>query len=108
METINKNHIYFVAIITYSNASTDKNKIMKDNKGKAGIYMWTHIESGRIYIGSSVDLSIRLNSYYSSYYLERTKIYICNALRYHSHLAFSLSILEYIDISGLSLEDAKN
>src|SRR5690349_16541872 len=49
-----------IAVIIYSNAETDKLQILKDNKGKAGIYQWTHIESGKTYIGSAVDLSRRL------------------------------------------------
>jgi group I intron endonuclease len=34
-------------------------------------------------------------------------MYLCNALVCHKHSAFSLSILEYIDISGLSKEEAR-
>jgi len=34
-------------------------------------------------------------------------MYICNALLHHGHSSFSLTILEYIDISNLSLEKAR-
>jgi len=47
----------FVAIIVYSNANTDKLKILSDNKGRAGIYMWTQNESGKRCIGSAFDMS---------------------------------------------------
>jgi len=40
----------------YSNSDTDKFLILTDNKGKAGIYLWKHNESGKIYIGSAADL----------------------------------------------------
>src|SRR5690606_28603573 len=93
-------------VIVYSNAETDKSKILSDNKGKAGIYLWTHKESGKKYIGSAVDLSKRLKDYFSPSYLKRAKNYICNALIFHTHSAFSLSILEYINISNLSKEEA--
>jgi len=35
----------------YHNTETDKDKIISEDKGKAAIYMWTHIKTGRIYIG---------------------------------------------------------
>lgn len=94
------------SVIVYSNAETDKSKILSENKGKAGIYLWTHKESGKKYIGSAVDLSKRLKDYFSPSYLKRAKNYICNALIFHTHSAFSLSILEYINISNLSKEEA--
>ena len=68
--------------------------------------MWTHKESGKIYVGSAFDLFKRLRKYYSSSYLKEADYYISRALLHYSHLAFSLSIIEYIDISHLSKEDA--
>jgi predicted GIY-YIG superfamily endonuclease len=94
-------------VIIYLNAETDKSKILTDNKGRAGIYLWAHIGSNSIYVGSAVDLSIRLSLYYYPSYLKRTKNYICNALNCHTHSAFSLTILEYINIKGLSKEEIK-
>jgi hypothetical protein len=38
-------------------------------------------------------------------YLKGANNYICNALISHTHSAFSLAIVEYIDISKLSLGD---
>jgi hypothetical protein len=55
----------FILIIVYNNVGMDKSRILSDNKGKIGIYMWTHIETGRIYIGSAFDLSDRLSRYFS-------------------------------------------
>jgi group I intron endonuclease len=95
-------------VIIYDNAEIDKLRILSDNKDLSGIYMWTHKESGKIYIGSAFNLSKRLKDYYSSYYLKRSNYYICNALIYYSHSDFSLSILEYIDILNLSEDKAKN
>ena len=34
-------------VIIYNNVETDKLQILKDNKGLADIYMWTHIDSGK-------------------------------------------------------------
>jgi group I intron endonuclease len=98
----------FISAIVYSNAETDKLQILSDNKGRAGIYMWTHKESNKMYVGSATDLSLRLGKYFSKNYLNRNKnMYICNALLNHGHSSFSLSILEYIDISNLSRNEAK-
>jgi group I intron endonuclease len=97
-----------IPIVTYPNADTDRSQILSDNKGKAGIYMWTHIESGKSYVGSAFDITKRLRAYYSIEYLERNKsMYICNALFHQGYSAFTLSILEFIDISGLSKEGSR-
>lgn len=99
----------FVPIMIYSNAETDKIKILSENKGLSGVYMFTHNQSGKIYIDSAVDLSKRLNNYFKKAYLERNKtMYIYNALLVHGYSAFTLTILENLDISNLSKENAKN
>ena len=62
----------------------------------------------KIYVGSAVDLSRRLRDYFNLNYLERAKsMYICNALLYHGYSAFSLTILEYVDITNLSKDESK-
>jgi len=83
----------FVPITIYSDANTGKSKILKDNKGKSGIYKWTHLESGKEYIGSAVDLSKRLRDYFNKSFLNCNKnMYIYNALLLHGYSAFSLTI----------------
>src|SRR5690349_4820306 len=101
------NKISFTSVITYNNADTDKSKILSDNNKKTGIYLWKHLKSGKIYVGSSIDLKNRLLKYYNIDYLKRNKtMYICNALLEHGFGAFSLSILVYINITDLSKEEA--
>jgi group I intron endonuclease len=61
-----------------------------------------------MYIGSAVDLSKRFRCYYSIAYLTRySNSYINNALIKDGYSAFSLTILEYIDISNLSKDETK-
>jgi len=97
-----------IPIVVYSNADIDKPNILTAVKGKAGIYMWTHKETGKSYVGSAIDLSKRLSNYYSIGYLTRySNSIICNALYHHGYSKFSLTILEYIDISNLSKLEAK-
>jgi len=50
----------FVPVMIYHNAETEKSKILPGNKREAGVYMWTHNESGKRYVGSAVGLSFRL------------------------------------------------
>lgn len=85
-----------IPVIIYDNAETDKDKILSDNKGRTGIYMWTHKESGKRYVGSASNLAERMYQYFSLPKLKRANNYICNALICHTHSAFSLSVLEYI------------
>lgn len=98
---------FLVPIMIYSNAENDKSRILFDNRGKTGIYMWTHNLSGKIYIGSAIDLSQRLSTYFSVSSLKRDDNYICRALLNHTHSAFSLSILKYIDILKLDKKEAQ-
>src|SRR6185437_9076236 len=69
-------------IKVYSNADTMKQDIIKDNNKKVGIYLWTHKESGKTYVGSASNLKTRLSLYFNFNYLERNKtMHICNALK---------------------------
>jgi len=98
----------FTPIITYNNADLEKLQILKENSKKTGIYLWIHKESGNIYVGSAINIKSRLRSYYNINYLERNKtMHICNALQSYGYSAFSLSILEYLDISNLSLDETR-
>jgi group I intron endonuclease len=99
----------FVPIKIYNNAESDKSQILTDLKGLSGIYMFTHKESGKFYVGSAFNLSLRLKNYFNQSYLEDSKdnSYIYNALLHHGYSSFSLSILEFIDISNLSKKDAR-
>jgi len=95
--------------IVYS-AGTDRLRILTDTKEKAGISQWEHKESGKSYIGSSFDLSKRLKNYYKISFISsksRGNSYIYNAILLHGYSNFSISILEYIDISNLSKEEAR-
>jgi len=55
-----------------------------------------------MYVGSSIDISKRLNVYYSESILKKNKSYISNSLLNHGYPAFSFSILEYVDGANLS------
>lgn len=95
------NNIIFIPICSYSNVDVRKGQICKDNRIKAGIYLWTNIISGKSYVGSSINLSSRFRDYFNTNYLKRqieiknSKIY--RALIKYSYSSFRLDILEYCD-----------
>jgi group I intron endonuclease len=95
-------------IIIYDNVEIDKSKILSDLKGLSEIYMFTHKESGKKYIGSAIDLSKRLKNYFNPSFLDRNKyMYISRDLLFHEYSAFSLTILEYVNTSNLSKEQSR-
>lgn len=101
-------NIKLLPVVIYNNPDSEKVQILKDNAGKAGVYLWTHLESGKRYIGSAFNIKIRLSLYFNFNHLEDNKtMKICNALRVHGYSAFSLSILEYINIENLSKSESK-
>jgi hypothetical protein len=93
--------ISIIPIRSYLNADTQKEQICKDNIQKTGIYRWTHIVSGKSYVGSSTNLSIRFKNYFNISYLEReseknnSKIY--RALLKYGYSSFKVDIIEYCD-----------
>jgi group I intron endonuclease len=90
-----------VPVKIYSNADLYKSQILKENKGKSGVYRWVNLANGKSYIGSSVDLAKRLRNYFNISYLEReikmSSSVINRALLKHGYSNFSLEILEYCD-----------
>lgn len=93
----------FTPVLIYSDLKSEKSSILRDNKGKSGIYMWTNKVNGKIYIGSSVDLANRLRNYFNISYLSDLKdiMIIYKALLAHGFDNFKLEILEYCNPSEL-------
>lgn len=101
MINTNNNNMPFVPIVSYSNGDTYKKDVLKENREKTGIYRWTHLKSGKSYIGSAIDLSCRLKNYYIISYLEReikkNNSIIYRGLLKHGYSSFRLDILEYCE-----------
>lgn len=89
--------------ILYDDADIEKPIAIKNNRKLSGIYKWTHKESKKIYIGSSVDLGRRFSCYFSYEYLSKhsKSRFIYKALLKYGYSAFSLEILEYCDKENL-------
>lgn len=90
-------------VFVYSDLKSEKASILTDNKGKSGVYKWTNKINGKIYIGSSVNLSNRLRNYFNISYLSDLKdiMIIYKALLAHGFDNFKLEILEYCNPSEL-------
>ena len=58
-------------VVQYSDLTVNKPLIIKENKGKAGIYRWVNNLKGYSYIGSSRDLGVRLRDYLNINFLSR-------------------------------------
>jgi len=93
----NKNCVKF-----YENLFDMKKIILNENKGKSGIYMLTNKITKNIYIGQSSNLSNRFKNYFNiSYIKSQANLIINRALIKYGYSNFSLTILEYCDISDL-------
>lgn len=105
--TVIQETIIASSIVVYTNADTQKEAILKHNKGKAGIYCWINIQSGNKYIGSSIDLKKRIMNYYNIKYLTRTSksSNISKALIKWGYSAFRLEILEYCEPSLIIMRE---
>lgn len=91
----------FVPERYYSNADILKEKILKENKDKSGVYRWTNKINNKSYIGSAKDLRKRFYSYFSAKHLERSSMYINRALLKNGYSNFSLEILIYCEPAEL-------
>ena len=52
-------------IKSYRYSEASKNEVLKDNKGQSGVYRWVNNLNGKTYVGSGVNLTKRLVSYYN-------------------------------------------
>lgn len=75
---------------SYGNA-----ELLKDNNKQSGIYRRVNNVNGKTYVGSGVNLTKRLRSYYNNKELNRKPRPIQDALLKYGHKNFSLDIFEY-------------
>lgn len=96
--------IYFLSVlpvVVYPNSDLNKEKILNENRNKSGVYRWTNIITGNTYVGSSVNLAKRFNSYFNFNYLSKNKMIISKAILKHGYSNFKLEILEYCSIRNV-------
>jgi len=90
----------------YPNSDTCKDPILSDNQNKSGIYMFKNLNNGKQYIGSSKNLKKRFKEYFNVNHLTRSNYMAINrALLKHGHSNFSLTIIEYCEVSDLLIRE---
>jgi group I intron endonuclease len=91
-----------LAIKVYTDANNLKEQILSDNSNKSGIYRWVNNISKNTYVGSAINLSKRLRSYYQKAELTKKNARPINqALLKYGYSNFSLEILEYCSKDNL-------
>ena len=90
----------------YEDAYDMRKDILKENKGKSGIYMLTNKLTNDIYIGQSVDISKRFRNYFNLNYIKsKGSFIISRALIKYGYYNFSVTILEYCDKYDLIIRE---
>ena len=95
-------------IKVYSNFKKDKQQLKKDQKDKTGVYCIVNLINGKIYIGSSVKLAVRMMNYLNTTFLKNRKnnnMPIIQALLKYGQENFAVLIVEYVDIENLSVRE---
>jgi hypothetical protein len=92
-------------VVSYSNADTLKLQIIKENRKKSGVYCWTNLINGKIYVGSSSNLGERFYRYYKIDFLmgvlKRSRSQIYSSILKNGYSNFKLDILEYCNKEDL-------
>jgi group I intron endonuclease len=83
----------------YNNAQESKLDMSRDFKNQTIIYMWFNKITGKVYIGSGVDGSLRLSRYFMASVLKANSRIYKNILKY-GHDSFSVSVLEVTGKTG--------
>ena len=100
-----------VPVKIYANADIEKLKILKENKGKSGVYCWKNNINGKFYIGSSVNLYLRFLQYFNTNHLirntqiEKSTSIIYSSLLKYGYSSFKLEILEYCNENLIEREN---
>ena len=92
----------------YKNLKDDKQQLIKEQKNKAGVYCLVNLKNGNIYIGSSINISVRMRNYLNTTFLKHRKnknMPITQALLKYGQESFAVLILEYVPIDKLSIRE---
>ena len=96
-------------IKVYSNFKKDKQQLKKDQKDKTGVYCIVNLINGKIYIGSSVKLAVRMMNYLNTTFLKNRKnnnMPIIQALLKYGQDHFAVLIVEYVDLKNLAIRES--
>ncbi len=92
---ITLNSMEVTPAVIYPNADLDKERILAENLRVICVYRWVNKINGNIYVGSTINLRVRLYTYFSLGSLSKSKRIIDKALLKYGYSNFSFEILEY-------------
>jgi group I intron endonuclease len=92
----------------YNSLKEDRALILKDQKGKSGIYCLMNKINGHTYVGSSINLASRMKNYLNNTFLksrQNSNMPIVKALLKYGQSNFSVLILEYVEPENLTIRE---
>lgn len=101
----NNNKDIIIPCVTYKDLEKNKFLIYKENINKSAVYRLNNLITGKVYVGSAVDLTKRLRGYFSIPSLEnvlrRNRSRISSSLLKYGYSNFTLDVLEYCVLDKL-------
>jgi group I intron endonuclease len=97
-------------IKVYDNFKENRLQIKKDQINKSGVYCLINLINGNFYIGSSINLSLRMSNYLNTTFLKQKKnnnMPIIKSLLKYGQDNFALIIVEYVNILKLNGVETK-
>jgi group I intron endonuclease len=83
-------------ILFFENVQDNKKNIYKELRKKAGVYVFINNKTNELYVGSSVNLTKRMVSYYYYYNSDKpSQLVIIRAMKKYRLDNFSLGIKEF-------------
>ena len=92
----------------YENFKEDRIKIIKEEKGRSGVYFLINKVNNHTYVGSSINLASRMRNYLNKAFLkskQNINMPITKALLKYDPSNFSLLILEYVEPAFLTTRE---
>lgn len=92
----------------YNSFKENRVDILKDQKDKTGVYCLFNKINGNIYIGSSINLQVRLRNYLNTTFLKNKKninMPITQALLKYGVDNFAVLIVEYVNVDNLTIQE---
>ena len=95
-------------IKVYNNFKEDRDQLIRDQKEKTGVYCLVNLTNGHIYIGSSINLAVRMRNYLNTTFLKNKRnknMPIIQALLKYGQDNFAVLIVEYVDVEILAIRE---
>ena len=92
----------------YENFKEDRVNIVKEEKGRSGVYLLINKVNNQTYVGSSTNLASRMRNYLNKAFLkskQNINMPIIKALLKYDYVNFSLWILEYVEPAFLTARE---